>query len=89
MSQWSFARTCRVTECFPRKTSWCRNERAGHGWQSVRYNGLDTAQFKNIHLKKTYIYMEKIWKQTHIKMELRIMRAYYFQLPHMDAKRGL
>ena len=43
-------------ECFQEKPSWCRNEQVCQGRKGVkrfeRYNGLDTALYKNVHLKK-------------------------------------
>ena len=48
-------------ECFPWKPSWCRNEQVCQRRKSVkrfeRYNGLDTALYKNIPLP-LYMYMQ-------------------------------
>ena len=44
-------------ECFPEKSSWCRNEQVCQGWHVKHFersSGLDTALYKNILLQVIY-----------------------------------
>ena len=53
MSEYSAHEIAAWLECFPEKSSWCRNEQVCQGVMVKRFersNGLDTALYKNIPL---------------------------------------
>ena len=72
---------------FQKKPSWCRNEQVCQGRKSVkrfvRYNGLNTAAYKNVPLSP--LSMERVLERFRRRLCLRMFRAEHALLLEKNA----